>query len=317
MKKRGFTLIELLAVIVVLAIIALIATPIVMNVIKNAQMGAAERSADNYVKAVDTLIATEKLDGTPLIDGEYTIGTDGKIAKDGKSYEVEVSGTKPTGGTIVVKDGQVVKDSSTINYKDYIVTFENGKAKAEAGETKKLMTLADCDFVSGTENTVGAEYTCDLGNGEKTFYVLEAGTSSKPATLILEGNYDTTTQAWCASGSDNSCAADGLNAKLDEIAGKWTKLDRSQIGIPSASQIVVADGQAENAYLDYPVLSKKWLSNWDNGVWGNTVFGYWTSTPASNGSINAHIVIFAGGIGSNVVDSGSDIGVRPTILLEI
>ena len=34
MKKKGFTLIELLAVIVVLAIIALIATPIVMNVIK-------------------------------------------------------------------------------------------------------------------------------------------------------------------------------------------------------------------------------------------------------------------------------------------
>ena len=79
MKKRGFTLIELLAVIVVLAIIALIATPIVMNVIKNANAGAAERSADNYVKAVETLIATEKLDGTPLVDGEYTIGTDGKI----------------------------------------------------------------------------------------------------------------------------------------------------------------------------------------------------------------------------------------------
>ena len=37
MKKKGFTLIELLAVIVVLAIIALIATPIVMNIIKSAK----------------------------------------------------------------------------------------------------------------------------------------------------------------------------------------------------------------------------------------------------------------------------------------
>ena len=37
MKRKGFTLIELLAVIVVLAIIALIATPIVMNTIKNAR----------------------------------------------------------------------------------------------------------------------------------------------------------------------------------------------------------------------------------------------------------------------------------------
>ena len=41
-NKKGFTLIELLAVIVVLAIIALIATPIVMNTIKNAKKGAAK-----------------------------------------------------------------------------------------------------------------------------------------------------------------------------------------------------------------------------------------------------------------------------------
>ena len=62
MKKKGFTLIELLAVIVVLAIIALIATPIVMNTIKKAKQGAAERSADNYIGAVETAIATAKLD---------------------------------------------------------------------------------------------------------------------------------------------------------------------------------------------------------------------------------------------------------------
>ena len=49
-NKYGFTLIELLAVIVVLAIIALIATPIVMNTIKNAKKGSAERTADNYIK---------------------------------------------------------------------------------------------------------------------------------------------------------------------------------------------------------------------------------------------------------------------------
>ena len=85
MKRKGFTLIELLAVIVVLAIIALIATPIVMNVIKNAQMGAAERSADNYVKAVETLIATEKLDGNSIADGSYTITSTGKLTIDGKA----------------------------------------------------------------------------------------------------------------------------------------------------------------------------------------------------------------------------------------
>ena len=180
MKKRGFTLIELLAVIVVLAIIALIATPIVMNVIKKANEGAAERSADNYVKAVETLIATEKLDGTPMSDGEYTIDPTGKLKKDGKEYEVEVSGTKPVNGTITIENGQVVKDdTTTIEYKDFTVKYPNGKAEAkEKGESSSELAEL-CDFIeedthnaNRNPNTVGAKYTCDLGDGERTFYEL-------------------------------------------------------------------------------------------------------------------------------------------------
>ena len=46
MKNKGFTLIELLAVIVILAIIALIATPIILGIIEDARTSAAERSAE-------------------------------------------------------------------------------------------------------------------------------------------------------------------------------------------------------------------------------------------------------------------------------
>ena len=49
MNKKGFTLVELLAVIVILAIIALIATPLILNVIDNAKKGAAEASANGYM----------------------------------------------------------------------------------------------------------------------------------------------------------------------------------------------------------------------------------------------------------------------------
>ena len=52
-KKREFTLIELLAVIIVLAIISLIATPTVLNAIRKSQKSAAERSAENYAVAVE------------------------------------------------------------------------------------------------------------------------------------------------------------------------------------------------------------------------------------------------------------------------
>lgn len=51
MKKRGFTLIELLAVIVLLAIIAFITTPVILNIIKKANKGAFEDTAYGILRA--------------------------------------------------------------------------------------------------------------------------------------------------------------------------------------------------------------------------------------------------------------------------
>ena len=51
MKKRGFTLIELLAVIVILAVIALIATPLIMGTITKAKKNAFIDSANGILKA--------------------------------------------------------------------------------------------------------------------------------------------------------------------------------------------------------------------------------------------------------------------------
>ena len=53
-KKSGFTLIELLAVIVILAIIALIATPMVLKYIQNAKEQSGEQSIKAMVKAAET-----------------------------------------------------------------------------------------------------------------------------------------------------------------------------------------------------------------------------------------------------------------------
>ena len=145
MKKRGFTLIELLAVIVILAIIALIATPIVMNVIENSRKGAAERSAENYVDAVELAIASERING-PVTDGEYKIQEDGSLCIvengtvdcDKSQLEVEVNGEKPSaGGTILIENGQVVDKltgdttkKSTMTVGDYTVSYNAGKIKA-------------------------------------------------------------------------------------------------------------------------------------------------------------------------------------------
>ena len=60
-EKKGFTLVELLAVIVILALIALIATPIILNVINDAKKQAAKDSAYGYMDAVEKYIVSSKV----------------------------------------------------------------------------------------------------------------------------------------------------------------------------------------------------------------------------------------------------------------
>ncbi len=135
MKKRGFTLIELLAVIVVLAIIALIATPIVMNTIKKSQKGAAERSADNYIEAVETAVATARLDSDGIPDGTYTINDKGNLTGNGltEPLVIEMNGNKPTSGTIKISNGQVTTDSK-MTVGSYEVAYNSANKKYEATE---------------------------------------------------------------------------------------------------------------------------------------------------------------------------------------
>ncbi len=58
MKNKGFTLIELLAVIVILAIIALIATPIILGIINDSRTQAKKRSAELAYTGVEYAITS-------------------------------------------------------------------------------------------------------------------------------------------------------------------------------------------------------------------------------------------------------------------
>ncbi len=58
MNKKGFTLIELLAVIVILAVIALIASPIILGIIEDARESARVRSVEQYADAIQTTVTT-------------------------------------------------------------------------------------------------------------------------------------------------------------------------------------------------------------------------------------------------------------------
>ena len=61
MSKKGFTLIELLAVIIILAIVALIATPIILNVIEEARISAGRSEASMIYSGINNYCATEDM----------------------------------------------------------------------------------------------------------------------------------------------------------------------------------------------------------------------------------------------------------------
>lgn len=108
MKQKGFTLIELLAVIVILAVIALIATPIIMNVIDDAKAGAAKDSAYGYIKAVELELSNQLLKNNEKLNHSYII-EDGNLNYYNKTTSkietmtIPYKGTKPE-GTLVVKE---------------------------------------------------------------------------------------------------------------------------------------------------------------------------------------------------------------------
>ena len=72
--KKGFTLIELLAVIIILAIVALIATPIVLDVVDDAKDSAAKSEASMIVSGVNNWCAASAM--RAQLNGEADICTD-------------------------------------------------------------------------------------------------------------------------------------------------------------------------------------------------------------------------------------------------
>ena len=134
-NDKGFTLIELLAVIIILAIIALITTPIVLNVINQAREDAAEDSAWGAIEAVRMAYAQAQLNSAVPAKADVTFTT-GNATIGGE--KVVVSGTKPTGGKITIDS-----DTGIITCTDLII--DNYKCNSDDGNTMSCEVITTTD----------------------------------------------------------------------------------------------------------------------------------------------------------------------------
>ncbi len=128
-------MIELLAVIVILAVIALIATPIILHIIENARFGAAKSSAIGYVEASEKGVIIHLMENRKnKITGDCT--AKGNVLTCGETaLTLDVKGSLPSSGTITFdKNGNVssVKDLIINGYKfSYDGTWTGEKSEGE------------------------------------------------------------------------------------------------------------------------------------------------------------------------------------------
>ena len=197
--KKGFTLIELLAVIVILAVIALIATPVIMNAISNAKQGAWKDAAYGIIKATENVYAKNFSEVTDQVDTFFL-------------YESGVMTSYPSGKTIDYK-GSVPQDGGIVLHADGSVTLaihdgENCAVKAKSATTVTVTTtdkatcisniyykqasapfntiVANGDFSNGTAGWVGGTGTIaasnktlfSIGNGAEVYPQFSQGTSN-------------------------------------------------------------------------------------------------------------------------------------------
>ncbi|MDD3453490.1 MAG: BspA family leucine-rich repeat surface protein [Bacilli bacterium] len=135
--KKGFTLIELLAVIVILAVIALVAVPSIMGIITKAKRGAAENSAYNYVKALETSVVTSQLNGDNLT-GHYDV-----IELEDK---VLLKGTKPSKGNVTLANtGKIEEASLCINNLE--ISYNGTHAKVVADNCDNISIILDGNYL--------------------------------------------------------------------------------------------------------------------------------------------------------------------------
>jgi type IV pilus assembly protein PilA len=302
-NKKGFTLIELLAVIVVLAIIALIATPIVMNTIKNAKKGAAERSADNYVKAVEQKVAESRIDGTKIANRTYNIQPDGNLCpasgcgeNDKDKITIDMSGTKPTSGKIKITNGSVDQSSSSMTVGSYEVAYnpttnkyeamDKGSTTPDTPQPTKTYTNGEVVYFNVDNGTKCSNYTETQSNtGTKSgcmkFYAFNDD-GKDTVNLILDHN-TTALVAWNSSGNN----ADGpitLLAQLQSDTKLWqgtetpSNYTMDQTGETSNAKYTIDySGYKARLITAQEIATITDYSGWDEKVSANSKWYYFDS----------------------------------------
>lgn len=161
MNKKGFTLIELLAVIVILAIIALIATPLILAVIEDAKKGAFESSVSGIVESAEQAYMLKQLTTETPLQTEYQYENSNQSRIEG-NIDLNYKGSRPDSGTLLINEkGEV---ALAFYNGTYCVKKEFEDAKISTSKTSKK----DCGVVDNQPGQETSSVCFDFNNESGT-----------------------------------------------------------------------------------------------------------------------------------------------------
>ena len=320
MKKKGFTLVELLAVIIIIGVIALIATPVIINVMDNAEKNTFEQSVNGLIRAV-----TNDSDSQGYKSVKYKV-VEG-VLYDEENNKIHTSGGDKENGDIYINDDGDI--SVAVNNKKWCVIkeYDNNKIKITdyvEGKCKIESTVVELPTYSiepsgdvwakskvvtihypERESNYQYEYSIDNGNSWET---VTSGTEKK-VTFTTNGNVI----ARIYDGNEYHTASSFAVTKIDNIAPQNVSV--SKTGATTKSITVKANGYDYESGIGKYEFSKDNGSSWiDNGT--NSTY---TFTNLSSGSYQVKVRItdkVGNATTSNTVSMSTTSVPLPTYIIE-
>ena len=342
--SKGFTLIELIAVLVILAVIALIVTPLVLNVVRKAKVSANKRSVDAYGKAIDLAVAAylmEKGDFPTGID-ELTIEYSGKevvcrVAKLNEDSSVYLS--ECTVGGVEVKDSSAddgwyhYGKLDKVVYKTYSIGDEvtyngmNFYVIENSDENSDSVTMLKAEPLTVDEvNTYGA--------GHVNMYVTYDTSASYYQTAFNQNGYggmayySSETCGFPTSGDSTSvttgCTTDYAQSEVKYVVDAWAAdkfqaSDLKEDSLKYKARLITYDELINNlGYNNATWNASYWIVNPDytpDWVY-NSNYLYWTMSQYEDSTSYVWYVFSDGDVGNSYV-CNNDFGrvVRPVVTL--
>jgi len=312
-KVRGFTLIELIAVLVIMAIIALIVTPLVMNIIRKARISADKRSVDAYGRSIELAITGYLLDTgsfptsveqlTIEYSGNEVVCTTTQLNSDSSVY---LAGCTVGGRSV---DGYTYGKEETITYTAYNVGDEI---------TYKGMKFYVVSPSGTTEDSVTALKETPLTVDEVTTYGaghINRYTPSSQGVVYNSNGYGGMTyysSDTCKSGTETGCTSDYDDSDIKFAVDAWandkltdTDLKADKLGYKARlltyEELTTTLGYTPAAK---DVTTIKLNSENTPGWVYNSNYSYWTMSPYQGEArrvwcINHHGYVYADIIWSN------------------